>query len=436
MEEMYNPLNRSEQGDQTQQTNNTNNPPDANNNNNNNNSTNNTSGSGSSWGWGWGLGSIVDAVKQSSIVDVVKQSNIVDAVKQKSSNIISMYTEDLQEFKKTIQKDTTEVIKKIDNTQITEKITKGVTSLLSDLQLSPNTPQSASSTGGEVVPSTSSSRSQPVSRWEAQVIALEENPATFTTDIENGNVDEEYRKWKETFSLKNQNEDIINLLSSRSRLRDAHTRLVPTPLSHAIFWERYYYRLHKLKSEEEKREKLLKSTMEGGIDEELTWDVDEESESSDATHQETKQVIEKELIEETEPSKEKKEEQPPQSPPVSEQKETEKEVKVETPTPQVEEVVEKESEKEEEASEETEPKEEVKATEEESAVEPSTPKKSNTSTSNSPISPRDEDSWEMVDSPPSQNITSPQTVVPSTNSNTTAEKPKSGNDEEEWSNWE
>jgi len=85
--------------------------------------------------------------------------------------------------------------------------------------------------------------------------------------------------WKKDFHIQEKTDDISRLLTNVDKIREAHSKLVPVAVSYTDFWERYYYKLHKLNIEEERRAALVKRATNQNVDEEeLGWDVEEEGE--------------------------------------------------------------------------------------------------------------------------------------------------------------
>ena len=58
------------------------------------------------------------------------------------------------------------------------------------------------------------------------------------------------------------------------QVRSLYTKLVPSAISHADFWQRYFYKIHQLEKDEERRAALKKRA--DASNHELEWDGDEE----------------------------------------------------------------------------------------------------------------------------------------------------------------
>ena len=53
---------------------------------------------------------------------------------------------------------------------------------------------------------------------------------------------EDFRKWKETFSVEEKEEDIQNLVTANAFMAELHKRIVPVVVENDVFWMRYFYR--------------------------------------------------------------------------------------------------------------------------------------------------------------------------------------------------
>ncbi|KAL6841865.1 hypothetical protein ACP4OV_028377 [Aristida adscensionis] len=113
------------------------------------------------------------------------------------------------------------------------------------------------------------------SRFEAQLRALQSDPATFTADPEDA---EDFAAWRAGFSLGERQEEIEALCYESDALEAMVDRLVPGTVESEVFWARYFYRVHKLKQQEDARAKLVKRVIAQEEEEDLSWEVDDEDE--------------------------------------------------------------------------------------------------------------------------------------------------------------
>jgi hypothetical protein len=110
-------------------------------------------------------------------------------------------------------------------------------------------------------------------RFEAQVLALRADPATFTEEPEDS---EGFGRWSASFSIDEMKEQIEAVLRESPGLESFVERLVPSVVYYETFWSRYFFAVDKLKQAEDVRTKLVSRAMSKEEDEELSWDVDDD----------------------------------------------------------------------------------------------------------------------------------------------------------------
>ncbi|KAK3127887.1 hypothetical protein QOZ80_7AG0579730 [Eleusine coracana subsp. coracana] len=130
------------------------------------------------------------------------------------------------------------------------------------------------SDGGESEPSSAPGRVR-YSRFEAQLRALQADPATFTADPEDA---DDFAAWSKEFSLDERKEEIEALCYESDALEAMVDRLVPDTVESEVLWARYFYRVHKLKQQEDARARLVKRVIAQEEEEDLSWEVDDEDE--------------------------------------------------------------------------------------------------------------------------------------------------------------
>nr|CAB3472804.1 unnamed protein product [Digitaria exilis] len=128
----------------------------------------------------------------------------------------------------------------------------------------------------------SSLPSKKYTRFEAQVLALRADPATFTEEPEDS---EGFAKWKSSFSTDEMKEQIEGVLRESPGLESFVERLVPSVVDYETFWSRYFFAVDKLKQAEDVRTKLVSRAMSKEEDEELSWDVDDDDEETNTSDQ-------------------------------------------------------------------------------------------------------------------------------------------------------
>lgn len=93
-------------------------------------------------------------------------------------------------------------------------------------------------------------------RWELLIRAVEADPRTFCHDPE-GPL-QEFASWLEKFDLKKHEDNVQRILETSTDVREFYDKLVPQELSRERFWQRYFYRVDKLKEMESRRAAALK----------------------------------------------------------------------------------------------------------------------------------------------------------------------------------
>lgn len=123
------------------------------------------------------------------------------------------------------------------------------------------------------------------SRFDAQLTAIQNDPATFIEEPEDF---DEYRKWKSEFKLNDKRTEFDSLIGENGVLEGVYKRVVPSVVDGDSFWCRYFYRVHKLKQQESVRANLVRRAISVDDEEELTWDVDDEDDNSDESNSNAK----------------------------------------------------------------------------------------------------------------------------------------------------
>ncbi|OEL14281.1 hypothetical protein BAE44_0024701 [Dichanthelium oligosanthes] len=159
---------------------------------------------------------------------------------------------------------------------------------LSQVAAAAAAPVSAHSDGGESEQSSASGAHVRYSRFEAQLRALQADPATFTADPEDA-VD--FADWSKGFSLDERKDEIEALCYDSDALEAMADRLVPGTVESDVFWARYFYRVHKLKQQEDARAKLVQRVIAQEEDEDLSWEVDDEDEEEEEPKEDAKEPV-------------------------------------------------------------------------------------------------------------------------------------------------
>jgi hypothetical protein len=112
---------------------------------------------------------------------------------------------------------------------------------------------------------------------------LRKDPAILRHDPEaEGAAKALYTKWAEAQNADKANWDgkikaALEIPGEGSALKATHDLLVPTEMAEDSFWMRYFFRVHQIETEEQKRKALLETKVE---EEDFSWEDDEEAPSS------------------------------------------------------------------------------------------------------------------------------------------------------------
>jgi hypothetical protein len=113
------------------------------------------------------------------------------------------------------------------------------------------------------------------SRFEAQLRALQSDPATFAADPDDA---EDFAAWRREagFCVDERQEEIEALCYESDAVEGMLDRLVPDAVDAELFWARYFYRVHRLKQQEDARAKFVKRVIAQEEEEDLSWELDDE----------------------------------------------------------------------------------------------------------------------------------------------------------------
>ncbi|NXO50421.1 BSDC1 protein, partial [Aramus guarauna] len=82
--------------------------------------------------------------------------------------------------------------------------------------------------------------------------------------------------WLSQFNLEEKKGEIAELLATSPSIRALYTKMVPVAVSHSEFWQRYFYKVHRLEQDEARREALKQRAEQSIHQEEPAWEEDEE----------------------------------------------------------------------------------------------------------------------------------------------------------------
>jgi len=90
---------------------------------------------------------------------------------------------------------------------------------------------------------------QVISRLQAKIYSLALEERVFLEDPEDLN---SYDEWTATFDLELKTDELADLLTGNPHLQLHYSQLVPSKVSHLLFWHRFYYQVHLIFQAEEK----------------------------------------------------------------------------------------------------------------------------------------------------------------------------------------
>ncbi|XP_059140222.1 BSD domain-containing protein 1-like isoform X3 [Physella acuta] len=200
----------------------------------------------------------------------------VQTAKEKSTSALEFVKKDLAEFTCTMQKDTELVVEKTKESlnkektaQATNKVKAGLTSFLDNLSKVLVIPPDDDYIQMKIAPDGSGL----YDRGKARLNAIQLDASTYIDPPEGP--PEQYIMWLESFNVDEHKGEISELLVSKVEVRALYTRLVPGEVSHAEFWQRYFYKVHQLQCDEARKQALMKRAEQSKGDS-FSWDDDEE----------------------------------------------------------------------------------------------------------------------------------------------------------------
>ncbi|XP_061229665.1 BSD domain-containing protein 1 [Neopsephotus bourkii] len=209
------------------------------------------------------------------------------AVKEKSTEALEFMKRDLAEFTQVVQHDTActiaataSVVKdKLARTEgssgATEKVRKGISDFLGVIS---NTfaPSPDKTIDCDVITlmATPSGTTEPYDSAKARLYSLQSDPATYCNEPDGPA--ELLEAWLSQFNLEEKKGEIAELLATSPSIRALYTKMVPAAVSHSEFWQRYFYKVHRLEQDEARREALKQRAEQSIQREEPSWEEDEE----------------------------------------------------------------------------------------------------------------------------------------------------------------
>ncbi|NXH82970.1 BSDC1 protein, partial [Edolisoma coerulescens] len=210
------------------------------------------------------------------------------AVSLQSTEALEFMKRDLAEFTQVVQHDTActiaataSVVKdKLARTEgssgATEKVRKGLSDFLGVISdtFAPS-PDKTIDCDVITLMATPSGTTEPYDSAKARLYSLQSDPATYCNEPDAGPA-ELLEAWLAQFSLEEKKGEIAELLATSPSIRALYTKMVPVAVSHSEFWQRYFYKVHRLEQDEARREALKQRAEQSMHQEEPGWEEDEE----------------------------------------------------------------------------------------------------------------------------------------------------------------
>ncbi|CAE5956418.1 unnamed protein product [Arabidopsis arenosa] len=221
---------------------------------------------------------------------------LMKTIATRSESVIETYRRDLEEFGTGLKKEIEvaqgslgtvgHAIDELGNTVLkgtAEIIAQGKEAILAAGNESDSSDNNSSQSFGR----RDSFSSKPYSRFDAQIRVVQGDLNTYCEESEDS---DDYKKWESGFSLDDKAEEMEKFFEENGDMKGVYKRVVPSMVDHETFWFRYFYKVHKLKQAEDLRANLVKRAISLDDEEELSWDIDDEEESSEKVVEATKEV--------------------------------------------------------------------------------------------------------------------------------------------------
>ncbi|MED6198818.1 hypothetical protein PIB30_070077 [Stylosanthes scabra] len=111
-----------------------------------------------------------------------------------------------------------------------------------------------------------------LSRFDAAVRDVQGDPGTYCDEPEDL---EEFNKWKLGFSIDAKREEMERLLKENEAMEGVYKSVVPKIVDSDVFWLRYYYKVYRLKKDEDDVRARIVMGM-NKEEEDLSWEVDDD----------------------------------------------------------------------------------------------------------------------------------------------------------------
>ncbi|KFP10881.1 BSD domain-containing protein 1, partial [Egretta garzetta] len=203
-----------------------------------------------------------------------------------STEALEFMKRDLAEFTQVVQHDTActiaataSVVKdklavKV-SSGATEKVRKGLSDFLGVISdtFAPS-PDKTIDCDVITLMATPTGTTEPYDSAKARLYSLQSDPATYCNEPDGPA--ELLEAWLSQFNLEEKKGEIAELLATSPSIRALYTKMVPVAVSHSEFWQRYFFKVHRLEQDEARREALKQRAEQSIHQEEPGWEEDEE----------------------------------------------------------------------------------------------------------------------------------------------------------------
>ncbi|KFV50590.1 BSD domain-containing protein 1, partial [Gavia stellata] len=203
-----------------------------------------------------------------------------------STEALEFMKRDLAEFTQVVQHDTActiaataSVVKdKLavkGSSGATEKVRKGLSDFLGVISdtFAPS-PDKTIDCDVITLMATPTGTTEPYDSAKARLYSLQSDPATYCNEPDGPA--ELLEAWLSQFNLEEKKGEIAELLATSPSIRALYTKMCPVAVSHSEFWQRYFYKVHRLEQDEARREALKQRAEQSIHQEEPGWEEDEE----------------------------------------------------------------------------------------------------------------------------------------------------------------
>ncbi|KAD3338233.1 hypothetical protein E3N88_33754 [Mikania micrantha] len=219
--------------------------------------------------------------------------DLVKTLTTKSESVFETYRRDLKEFGTGLRKESdlfrevaSRAVKELPTsievgTSAIDGVLKSTADIIAqgkEVLLAPSDVDDSDASDRRISSDRSGLDSMRFSRFDAQLNVIRSDSRAFCEDPEDL---DDYNSWKLGFVIGDKKDEIENLVGDNGPLEAIYSKIVPGEVDDATFWFRYFYKVHKLKQQEEVRAKLVKRSLSVDDDEELSWDVDDEDQADE-----------------------------------------------------------------------------------------------------------------------------------------------------------